>query len=59
MTEACTAADVRLIKWDNYTIVAIVFMTRPEWRASEQINRTCGAEIVRNSDLADPGPLPG
>lgn len=51
MSEACTAADVRLIKWDNYTIVAIVFMTPGEWCASEQINWPCPAEIVHNSDL--------
>jgi hypothetical protein len=34
MTEACTAADVRLINWDNYTFVANVFVTRTEWRAT-------------------------
>jgi hypothetical protein len=34
MTEACTVADVRLINWDNYTIVANVFVTCAEWRAT-------------------------
>ena len=53
MTEACTVADVRLIKWDNYLIVANVFMTRTGWCTTGRRTEPHLAEIVLGSNRSD------
>src|ERR1700722_10368017 len=50
VTEGCTEADVRLIKWDKYTILAIVFTGCVEVCRRVRGTTHCGMRIFRESN---------